>query len=252
MSKVKENAKVISQEMISDGIYSMWIETKAANMAKPGQFIDIYTKDASKLLPRPISICEIEDGKLRIVYRVAGGGTKEFSEYKAGDSINILGPLGNGFKVTGKKAILIGGGIGVPPMLGLAKARNKDNNYIVAGYRSELFLDKELSENGTYIVATDDGSHGTHGTVIDAIKASGIKAEEIYACGPMPMLKAVKSYAEENNMKAWISLEEKMACGVGACLGCICKSKEIDDHSKVKNKRICTDGPVFDAEEVEL
>ena len=253
MSKIKENAKVISQEMIADGIYSMWIETKAANYAKPGQFIDIYTKDSSKLLPRPISICEIEDNKLRIVYRVAGAGTKEFSEYKAGDSINILGPLGNGFKVSDKKAILIGGGIGIPPMLGLAKARNKENTYIVCGYRRELFLTKELTDNGTLIIATDDGSTGTKGTVVDAILANDISdAEEIYACGPMPMLKAVKAYAEEHNMKAWISLEEKMACGVGACLGCICKSKEIDDHSKVKNKRICTDGPVFDAWEVEL
>ena len=127
----KELAKVISQECIGTGVYSMWIETKAADTAVAGQFISVYCNDKTKLLPRPISICQVDkaNGSLRIVYRVVGGGTTEMSAYKAGDSVAIIGPLGNGFmQREGKKAILIGGGIGIPPMVQLAtelKARQK-------------------------------------------------------------------------------------------------------------------------------
>lgn len=262
MPKVSEQAKIISQEKIAPGIYSMWIETEAARYAKPGQFINVYSKDASKLLPRPISICEIDtSGVLRIVYRVSGEGTKEFSSYNAGDTVKILGPLGNGFDEGAKeiitsedtKALLIGGGIGIPPMLGLAKSMHCEVT-TVAGYRSsnDLFLMKELSENGKLIVATDDGSYGTNGTVIDAIKENDIRADVIFACGPKPMLRGVKALAEEWNVPAYISMEERMACGVGACLGCVCQSTTTDSHSKVKNKRVCVDGPVFLASEVEL
>lgn len=260
MGKIKEIAKVISQEMLSPGVYSMWIETKAAAEAKAGQFISIYTQDKSKLLPRPISICEIKEDKLRIVYRIAGDGTKEFSSYKAGDDITVLGPLGNGFAVaaekynhTGVKAILIGGGIGIPPMLGLAESLVCEKS-IVAGYRSDkdLFLAENLKGNGNLYIATDDGSLGTNGTVIDAINENEIDADVIFACGPKPMLKAVKEYALSKGIPAYISMEERMACGVGACLGCVCQSEDVDDHSRVKNKRICKDGPVFEASEVVL
>ena len=252
--KFEETAKVISQEKIGDGIYDMWIETcNIAEKAVPGQFISVYTKDASKLLPRPISICEVNGQKLRIVYRVVGGGTTEFSGYKSGDDIRILGPIGNGFPIDeGKKAILIGGGIGIPPMLELAK-RIQDDKEIVLGYRNkDTFLDKELNAFGNVTIATDDGSLGTHGTVIDAIKANNITGDVIFACGPTPMLRAIKAYAEENNIEAYLSLEEKMACGVGACLACVCKTTGVDDHSKVHNARVCKDGPVFNAKEVDL
>ncbi|MFR8840755.1 MAG: FAD-binding oxidoreductase, partial [Clostridium sp.] len=123
MAQIKETAVVYSQEMLAPDIYSMWIATKAAADAKPGQFISVYTKDGSRLLPRPISICEIdkEEGRLRIVYRIAGAGTEEFSHYQSGDSIEIMGPLGNGFPQEGEKVFLIGGGIGIPPRLELAK-----------------------------------------------------------------------------------------------------------------------------------
>lgn len=252
--KFDETAKVISQEFIGDGICDMWIDTcNIAEKAVPGQFISVYTKDSSKLLPRPISICETDGQRLRIVYRIVGGGTTEFSVYKAGDSIHILGPLGNGFPLDkGTHPILIGGGIGIPPMLELAKRIYGDKD-IVVGYRNkDTFLDKELKVYGDITIATDDGSLGTHGTVIDAIKENNIKGDVIFACGPTPMLRAVKEYAKENGIEAWISLEEKMACGIGACLACVCNSTEIDDHSMVHNKRICKDGPVFNAKEVEL
>lgn len=255
--KVKESAIIISQEEISLDIYSMWIETKAAGAAVPGQFVALYSNDKSRMLPRPISICEIdkENNRLRLVYRVVGKGTEEFSTYQAGNRIEILGPLGNGFpmeEAKGRKAIIVGGGIGVPPMLELAKQLDAQKKYIVCGYRDLLFLDKELEENGEFYPATENGSVGIKGTVIDAIKENKIDADVIYACGPMPMLKALKEYAKENNMQAWISLEERMACGIGACLGCVCKTTQKDEHTNVNNARICKEGPVFNAKEVEI
>ena len=254
MGKIKECAVVISQEKLATDIYSMWINTNIAKEAKPGQFISVYTKNEAKLLPRPISICEIDDKKtaLRIVYRKAGKGTEEFSKYRSGASVNILGPLGNGFPLCDEKAILIGGGIGIPPMLELAKALESEKT-IVVGYRnSEMFLNGDLACYAKLVVATEDGSVGTKGNVIDAIREQNVSGSVIYACGPIPMLRGVKEYAKEKGIKAYISMEEKMACGVGACLGCVCKSTNVDDHSKVNNKRICADGPVFNAEDIEL
>ncbi|MEW4414313.1 dihydroorotate dehydrogenase electron transfer subunit [Clostridium sp. AN503] len=254
MEKTKLTAKVVSQEKLTDDIFSMWIQAEEiAAAAKPGQFISVYTKDASKLLPRPISLCEVDraEGRLRIVYRVVGAGTDEFSGYQAGDDITVMGPLGNGFTLKDKKAFLIGGGIGIPPMLELAKSLNCEKQ-MVLGYRDVLFLNEEFEPYGSVYVATEDGSAGTKGNVIDAIRANGLQADVIYACGPTPMLRALKAYAKEQGIECWLSLEEKMACGIGACLACVCQSKEVDDHSHVHNKRICKDGPVFLAQEVEL
>lgn len=254
MSKRKITADVIRQDNIATDIYSMVLSASdIAKEAKPGQFIDLYSKDGSKLLPRPISICEIdrENGTLRIVYRIAGAGTKEFSGLKAGDTVDILGPLGNGFTLRDKKAILIGGGIGIPPMLQLAKELNCEKS-IVLGFRDEEFLSDEFKPYGDVYMSSDSGTIGVKGTVMDAIKEYAINGDVIYACGPTPMLRAIREYAIANGIEAQISLEEKMACGVGACLACVCKSKDVDDHSKVNNKRICKDGPVFFAEEVEL
>lgn len=260
MNKKKEQAIVVSQEELAPGIFSIYLKTKAAETARPGQFVSVYTKDPSKLLPRPISICEInkKHGTLRLVYRVTGEktGTKEFSELKAGDTIPVIGPLGNGFpleKAAGKKAFLMGGGIGVPPILELAKQLKCEKKQIVVGYRDQAtFLKDEFEQNGELYISTEDGSVGTAGNVMDAIKANALDADIIYACGPTPMLRAIKSYAEENGIECYISLEERMACGIGACLACVCQSKEKDAHSNVNNKRICKDGPVFLSTEVEI
>lgn len=250
----KEMVTIVSQDCLTDGVYSMWIETEEiATHAKPGQFVSVYSNDGSRLLPRPISICAIEGNKLRLVYRVVGKGTTEFSGYKAGDKLQVLGPLGNGYDVTDKRrAIILGGGIGVPPMLELSKQLTCEKK-IVLGYRnSDLFLKEEFEKYGEVFVATEDGSVGTKGNVMDAIRECSITGDVLYACGPKPMLKAIKAYAEENGLEAYISLEEKMACGIGACLACVCKTTEVDDHSHVHNARICKDGPVFNAKEVEL
>ena len=249
---VKERAVIVSQKCIGTDIYDMVLSfPRGAKEAKPGQFIAMYCEDGTKLLPRPISICGIdaEKGTLRVVYRIAGAGTRLFSEMREGDSLEVLGPLGNGFTMKEEKAIIVGGGIGIPPMLELAKQLSCEKT-VVLGYRDELFLKDEFESYADVAVATEDGGCGTKGTVIDAIKEAGVDGKVIYACGPMPMLKALAEYAEAHDMEAQISLEERMACGIGACLGCICKTKKKDHHTNVNNQRICKDGPVFDAKEV--
>lgn len=253
-TKFEEIAPIVRQEEIADDIYSMWIEAKdIAEHAKAGQFLSVYSNDGSRLLPRPISICEIdrEKGKLRLVYRVAGKGTKEFSDMHAAATLKVMGPLGNGFPKKEKKAFLIGGGIGIPPMLELAKELDCERQ-MVLGYRDELFLNDEFKPYGTVTIATEDGSAGTKGNVLDAIRENGLTADIIYACGPTPMLRAIKQYAAEHDIECYISMEERMACGIGACLACVCQSKDKDAHSNVNNKRICKEGPVFLAEEVEI
>ena len=257
--KTKKPCKILSQECIGTDIYSMWLDAgEIGKNAVPGQFVSLYSRNGGKLLPRPISLCEIDkaEGKLRLVYRVTGKGTgtEEFSRLHAGVPIETMGPLGNGFPldaVKGKKVFLMGGGIGIPPMLELAKELDCEKQ-IVLGFRDELFLLEDFRNRGQIYIATEDGSAGTEGNVLDAIRENGLDADILYACGPTPMLRAIKEYAAEQNIECWISMEERMACGIGACLACVCKSKEKDAHSNVKNKRICKEGPVFLAQEVEF
>ena len=183
----KERVQVVSQERLAEGIYSMWLRTEAAGTARAGQFISMYTDDAGKLLPRPISICEIdrENGRLRVVYRVTGEntGTEQFSKLGSGDSVDIIGPLGNGFpteRAEGKKIFLMGGGIGVPPILELARQIDCGKKQIVVGYRdSETFLREELEQYGEVYISTEDGSIGTKGNVMDAVKEQRLDAEVI-------------------------------------------------------------------------
>lgn len=257
--KIKKSLKIVSQEEISKDIYSMWLQAdEMAEAAKPGQFLSLYTRDGSKLLPRPISICEIdrENRRIRLVYRVTGKdtGTEAFSRLHAGVPVEVLGPLGNGFplkEAQGKRVFLMGGGIGIPPMLQTAKELDAEKTAVL-GYRDQLFLNEEFEKYAEVFVVTEDGSAGTRGNVMDAIRENSLDADVIFACGPAPMLRAIKAYAEEKSIPCWISMEERMACGVGACLACVCKSKEIDSHSHVHNKRVCKDGPVFLSTEVEL
>ena len=253
----REKVSVISNTALTDDIYDLKIKTE--NIAKdvvPGQFINLYCNDSSRLLPRPISVCEVNGDEVRLVYRVVGEGTKEFSLLKAGDGLYATGPVGNGYDVEHlnkdfKRAVLFGGGAGIPPMVGLAK-RLTIKTDVFLGYRDVLFLNEDFPENVNVYIATENGSTGTKGNVMDAFKATGVEPDLICACGPMPMLKAINAFSSENGIKTYFSLEERMACGIGACLGCVCKTKNTDEHSKVDNARVCVDGPVFDAEEVIL
>ena len=254
MSKLKMTATILKQTCIGTDIYDLTLAAPdIARQAKAGQFVSLYSKDEAHMLPRPISLCGIDKdkGEIRLVYRAVGYGTREFAGLKAGDTIDVLGPLGNGFSQMPEDAILIGGGIGIPPMLQLAKELPARKS-IVLGYRDELFLNEEFLPYVDVYISSEDGRNGVRGNVIDAIKAYGVKGKVIYACGPLPMLKGVKAYAMEHGLVCQISMEEKMACGIGACLACVCQSKDVDEHSHVHNKRICKDGPVFFAEEVEL
>ncbi len=263
MGEIKKiAAKVGEAAALVPGIYSLWLEEiDFVKDAVPGQFISVYCEDKSRLLPRPISICEIDrkGGRLRIVYRTAGAGTMELSRRKPGERVMVMGSLGNGYRMDVIKnqeeahSLLIGGGIGIPPLLALAQAL-PGKKTAVLGYRdNQIFLKEEFLSCGCEIaIATDDGSVGTKGNVIDAIRKGNLQGDQIFACGPTPMQRGVKAYAAENKIPAQLSLEERMACGIGACLGCVCKSTEIDAHSHVHNKRVCKDGPVFFAEEIEL
>ena len=178
--KFQEMVQVVGQEELAADIYSMWIKSSTISKeSKPGQFLSIYCNDGSRILPRPISICETdkENGTVRIVYRVVGKGTNEFSSLTEGSIVKVLGPLGNGFELHEKTALLIAGGIGIPPMVETAK-RLKEMGatvYSAVGYRnSDLFLVDELEKYSNVIIATEDGSVGTMGNVIDAIKANDI------------------------------------------------------------------------------
>lgn len=255
MMKQKERCKIIRQERIGTNIYSLWLQTGAiAQSAQPGQFVMLYGKDRSRLLPRPISICQTDGTALRLVYRIVGAGTREFSCLESGQELEVLGPLGNGFPVQeakGKQVMLLGGGIGIPPMLETAAALG---NYATAvlGYRDELFLKEEFEAFCPVSIATEDGSSGVKGNVLDVVREKNLSADMLFACGPLPMLRAVKAYAEKMQIPCWISMEERMACGIGACLGCVCDSTQEDAHLHVHRKRVCKDGPVFLSTEVEL
>ena len=258
--KYREQAAVLNIEEIGKDIFSLVLQTRQiAQEAVPGQFVSVYSNDRSRLLPRPISICEAdgENGCLRLVFRIAGEGTREFSRLEPGDRVDLVGPLGNGFpaeRAEGKRVWLVGGGIGIPPMIQLDHVLEEmgaaASVTAVLGYRDEQFLLDDFTSE--CVIATEDGSAGTKGNVLDAVRERSLKADVIYACGPTPMLRALKAYALQEGIECWLSLEEKMACGIGACLSCVCRSTEKDEHSQVNNKRICTEGPVFLSTDIEL
>ena len=256
----KYKCRVVSQDLLAEGIFSLWIDApQLVKDAHSGQFVSVFITDPSRILPRPISICDLdkENGLLRLVYRIAGEGTRLISMLTPGDAVELLGPLGNGYKIDTRKPLLLGGGIGIPPMLRLAKELResgvaKEDIKVVLGFRDETFLLDDFEEVSTVYLTSDSGSVGVHGNVLDGVREYKIESDMIFACGPTPMLRAIKAYSGETGIKAQLSLEERMACGVGACLACVCESTDTDDHSKVHNKRICKDGPVFFAEEVVL
>lgn len=248
--KQKVISVVTEQKQLATGIFSMRIKAEGlAEEACPGQFVILYCNDQSRKLGRPLSICEIDREKqeLRIVYRVAGKGTEEFSQLKVGDTLAVLGPLGNGYDIHAEHVILTAGGIGIPPMLELAKSLPGEKT-IILGYRNdELFLKEDFEKYGTVYIATDDGSAGIHGNVVDALKHYNVKGDVICACGPTPMLRALANYADENLIEARFSMEAHMACGIGVCLGC---AIPIKSEQGFVYKRVCKDGPVFDSKEI--
>lgn len=245
---------ITEKKAIAREIYSFKIAcSEVAEVAAAGQFVHIRANGYT--LRRPISICGIDrdKGTLRIVFEVRGEGTAEIAKLNDGDLIDMLAPLGHGFAVNNdfKKVVLIGGGIGTPPMLPLAKAYG-DKAVVISGFRNSaaaILQDDFKACGAETILCTDDGSAGIHGFVTqpfsELAESGGIDA--VYACGPMPMLKGIAAICREKGIYCEISLEERMACGIGACLGCACRTVRNDEEYFA---HVCKDGPVFKAEEV--
>lgn len=244
---------VISCRALTKTHYELCLDApEIANAAKPGQFVNVLCGN-EHLLRRPISICETKEGLLRLVFEVRGEGTEWLSRREAGDVLDILGPLGNGvfplFEDDPRPVLLVGGGVGVPPLLSVARVRPA---HVVLGYRNEaaMILYRDfLASSDTVMIATDDGSVGTQGTVAQPVERLLEKNEycAVMACGPKPMLRAVNDLALAKGLPCFLSMEERMGCGVGACLVCVCKTH---DHGEEHNSRVCLDGPVFPAEKV--
>lgn len=239
--------KIISKREIAKNQVELLLQNEAlAKEAQPGQFVHINIGSEAHILRRPISVCDAYDCITRIVFEIKGDGTKILSEKSVGDTIDLLGPLGTGFTVNKEaKAVVIGGGLGSFPLLYLAK--NLKSPKIFLGFRDKemVCMEEDFSACGETVIATDNGTYGYNGFAIDAAKEALTDCDIIYACGPGPMLKAVKMLAEEKNIKAEISMEQRMGCGLGACLVCVCKTKSGYD-------KVCQKGPVFDAKEVEF
>ena len=244
-----QNFKLIKNEEIADGIFDWIVENpNLSKLAQPGQFA--HVKVPGKTLRRPISICDATENTLRLVFQVKGEGTEIMSKIKTGEEVEILAPLGNGFKVEkGKKYCFIGGGIGVPPMLYAAK--QAENPLVITGFRDKslVVLQEDFKKNGSEVVlTTDDGSAGVHGFVTDVLKERLSDIDEVCACGPIPMLKAISEICK-GKVPCQISLEERMGCGIGACLVCACKTKLNGEDGYT---HVCKNGPVYNAEEVVL
>jgi len=256
----KELCEIVSNACIADSIYELTLSGSIVNeMHGPGQFVDVkVTGGLDPMLRRPISIAEINKaaGTFTIIYRKQGRGTSLLAEKKQGELIDILGPLGNGFPVeaavNGETAILVGGGIGVPPLYELAKQLVKKGVKVISilGFQNEsaVFYERQFAELGETYIATVDGSYGTKGFVTDVISERNLSAEVLYTCGPTPMLKAIE--AGDYAPKVYLSLEERMGCGIGACFACVCHTK--DDPDGHSYKKVCSDGPVFRAGEVAI
>lgn len=256
----KELCTVLSQNEIAEHIFELTLRGELVQeMNEPGQFVHLKVSDQfDPLLRRPISIAQINktQNEFTMIYRAEGKGTRLLSQKKAGDVIDILGPLGHGFPLDeakpGETALLVGGGIGVPPLFELSKRLvNKGVNVIhVLGFQSKsaVFYDEKFMQHGETYVATVDGSYGRKGFVTNVIEDEKIEFDILYSCGPTPMLKALEQAYKQK--KVYLSLEERMGCGIGACFACVCHTG--DDPTGYTYKKVCSDGPVFKAGEVLL
>ena len=239
---IKSYYKVESNEKIAKSVYKMVLSGDTSAITRPGQFINIKVPD--KYLRRPISVCDFDADSVTVIYKVVGEGTKIMSEMEKGISLDVLTGLGNGFDIgkSGDRPLLIGGGVGVPPLYNLAKKLKDEGKTVtvILGFNTseEVFLKEEFEKIATVYLTTADGSEGQKGFVTDAM--DGIDYDYIYTCGPQAMLRAVYDKAKTGGQ---FSFEERMGCGFGACMGCSCKTK-------YGAKRICKDGPVLEKEEI--
>lgn len=254
MNYMQGDYELASCRQIAKTTYSFVVRCKEiAEIAHAGQFAHVQIPGF--MLRRPISICEVlrEAGCIRLVFDIRGAGTAVLAGFSAGQTVNLLAPLGNGFTLlgSGQSALFVGGGIGVPPLLEAAKHYGA-NSRAVLGFKNaeSVILQQDFAQAGAQVfVCTEDGSVGERGFVTPVIlqEVRRSKPDIIYACGPRPMLKAVGQIAAQYGVRCQLSLEERMACGVGACLGCACKTKKNGEQQML---HVCKNGPVFEAEEV--
>ena len=252
---IQEICRAASNSRLGEGLYQLVLNApQIAAAAQCGQFVHIACGEGN-LLRRPISICEAGEGRLRIVFQVKGSGTEWLADRKEGDTLDVLGPLGHGFDTAalGARPVLIGGGIGVPPMLQAAKCAKAAGAAprAVLGFRNQgaVILEEDFRAVCETFVTTDDGSYARHGFVTDVLKELVADATGVAACGPKPMLKAIAAIAKQAGLPCQVSMEERMGCGIGACLVCACALKA--ENGETRYGHVCKDGPVFNAEEVE-
>ena len=247
----REFCKIISNFRVANNVYKMVIESKSISKeALPGQFLHIKpSQNYDPLLRRPISICDLDQDKggITLLYRVCGKGTRLFAEIKPGDNLDIIGPLGKGFPIfQNKKSAIIGGGIGIAPLLILSKWLKEADIYL--GYKDETYMtDEFMNYSDDVCIYTESGSRGTKGYPIEALEKNINRYDIVYAYGPKQMLRAIKRLCEKNLVECYLSMEERMGCGIGACLVCACESSNNDEY-----KKVCIDGPVFNSKEVNL
>ncbi len=259
MSKVLKE-EVCSIDKIAPAIFKMTIKSEyVSHYAVPGQFVNVKCSEGiNALLRRPISICNIDKDKrtFDICFQIKGIGTEYLSQKKPGDIVDIIGPLGNPFKISGeyKSIAVVGGGIGVFPLMYVLKMSGQAVKSTYLGFRNRDFVvleDEFKKVSDSMNISTDDGSYGYKGLVIELLERDLIKGkfDIIYACGPMPMLKGVVKIAHGSGIKCQVSLEQRMGCGIGACLVCACKTKA-DSNEGWEYSHVCKDGPVFWSDDV--
>lgn len=249
--KKTEKCTLVKKAEIASGIFDFTIESETiAREAQCGQFLHISC-GGSTFLRRPISICDAENGFVRFIFQVKGEGTKYLADFEIGDKLDVMGPLGHGFEVKGNKPVIIGGGIGVFPLYKLSKQVNAD---VFLGFRDKSLVvmeDEFKAVSKSVTVGTDNGTYGYNGYVANAMEQylNDNECDMIYACGPMPMLRVIKQIAENRSIPCQLSLEQRMGCGIGACLVCTCET--VHDGTD-KHMRVCKNGPVFYSTEVTL
>lgn len=249
------NVKVLKNEEIAQGVHMLTFSLpESVGQIRGGQFVNLSAGDGARLLRRPLGVCKTDGNSVSVCFQIKGSGTKKLAQAKAGDELKALLPLGNGFNLKGfKNVAVIGGGVGIFPLVATISEHCKDVNfYTYVGFRNKgaVCLLNELGASKKLTVVTDDGSFGKKGNAVDAFLSDvqSEKIDAIIACGPGAMFRALKNKLAENKIKipCYVSLEERMGCGLGACLVCACKK------SNGENARVCKDGPVFEINEIEL
>lgn len=245
-------AVILENKAIAEDVYALTFSTGEEISVRAGQFVMVGV--GKYPLRRPIAVCKAEGERITVCYRLKGEGTRSLAEdYKAGETLSVLLPLGNGFYVSEeeKRVAVVGGGVGIFPLISaIREYAGKKEMYSYMGFRNRgaLCMEYELRRSDKLVIATDDGSVGYHGTAVQAFMEDldKVKPDVVLSCGPAPMLRALRNALEGRDIPAYVSLEERMGCGVGACLVCVCNKTD------GRHARVCKDGPVFAIGEVEL